>query len=341
MGALLVIAGMLSRRRDWRVWLPLMVYPMVIVAVMSTVVFHHDRHLVPTMGILSLFAALGLQSVARFDVRPAVLLGVAALGLPLFTSATYATHIARPGTRDRAVDWIEAHLDRGSRVLTTINDIGISKRRYEVLGRTLRPSSDRLLSLHMDAVIARPLRDKKLVEDLQPGFLAEPDHPAAGPPIGVYTVPPQLRPRYVPVFLEASWLSASDAPQRVGRMVDGRFATGWRSANPQKVGTWIEVSLPSSVLLGKIELALGRHPLRHREGLRLFVTYDGEEWERVRAVRGRPEPRRQVPGGEGASQVLIIEPALVSGVRLVTSKERSKPWFVAELKLFALSDTEP
>jgi len=341
LGALLMVVGMVSRRREWRRWLPLMVYPTVIVAVMSTAVFHHDRHLVPAIGILSLFAALGLQHVSRYDVRPAVLLGIAALGLPLFTSATYVIHVARPGTRDRAVDWIEAHLEHGSRVLTTMNDIGISKRRYEVMDRTLTASSDRLLSLHMDAVVARPLSDKKLVEYLEPRLLANPEHPSAGPLIGVYFVPPWLRPRYAPVPLDTAWLSASHAPHRVGRMVDGRPATGGRSANPQKAGAWIEVRLPASVLLGKVELALGRHPMRYGERLRLFVTDDGEEWERIRVVQGRPDPRRQVPGGEGESQVLIIEPVLVSGIRLVTSKERSKPWFVAELRLFALSDTEP
>ena len=41
-----------SARRDWRRWLPLWVFPLTVVAVFSTAEVHHDRFLLPALGVL-------------------------------------------------------------------------------------------------------------------------------------------------------------------------------------------------------------------------------------------------------------------------------------------------
>ncbi len=52
-GLALVAAGALLAARDWRRWLGLLIYPAVVIGVLSTAEIHFDRHLVPMIGVLS------------------------------------------------------------------------------------------------------------------------------------------------------------------------------------------------------------------------------------------------------------------------------------------------
>ena len=53
-GVLFAVAGIALGRRQWRDWLPLLVFPLVTVAAFSTATIHQERFLVPALGVLAL-----------------------------------------------------------------------------------------------------------------------------------------------------------------------------------------------------------------------------------------------------------------------------------------------
>ncbi|HEY3119781.1 MAG TPA: glycosyltransferase family 39 protein, partial [Vicinamibacteria bacterium] len=57
LGAVLLAAGTALALLDWRRWLPLVLHPLVTLAVHSTAEVRYDRFLVPTTGVLCLLAA--------------------------------------------------------------------------------------------------------------------------------------------------------------------------------------------------------------------------------------------------------------------------------------------
>ena len=61
----LAVAGVWLARRDWRRWLPLWLLPLTIVAVFSTAEVHHDRFVVPALGVIALCAGDAARSPGR------------------------------------------------------------------------------------------------------------------------------------------------------------------------------------------------------------------------------------------------------------------------------------
>src|SRR5262249_41782409 len=116
-------------------------------------------------------------------------------------------------------------------------------------------------------------------------------------------------PRYTPVPLEAAWLKASVNAAALPALVDGRTDTYWTTTGPQLAGETIDIDLPAPVVLGRVELALGRRPFRYGSKLRLLVSDDGVEWRRLRVVPGRPPLEEQARPPQEAGQVLLPRPS--------------------------------
>jgi hypothetical protein len=98
------------------------------------------------------------------------------------------------------------------------------------------------------------------------------------------------------------------------------------------------VNFPAPVIVGRIELLLGNRPLRYAKNLHLRIAQEEGEWTRIGYVHGRPDVRRQVPGGEGSSEVLIFQPVRLQRLRIVQMGERFRPWAIAELRVDLLEE---
>jgi hypothetical protein len=338
-GMVLAVLGLFSVRRDWREWLPLAIFPFVTVAVFSTAELHHDRFLVPALGVIAVFSAKGVEFIAKRRRQAAVVAILVATGLPLWTSLVYVRDVSLPGTRDLALDWVEANLSDGSRVLNGVKGMGFDRHRLEVLSTRGAFTQNQLLSAHVDlVVVTNPTPEDPFVGPLRRLYLAEPENPLAGPRIGLYVAPESYRPSYNRALIEPGWLAVSENQDRLPHLIDGRLATAWRTAGPQRPGSWVQVNFPAPVIVGRIELLLGNRPLRYAKNLHLRIAREESEWKRIGYVHGRPDVRRQVPGGEGSSEVLIFQPVRLQRFRIVQMGERFRPWAIAELRVDLLEE---
>src|SRR6185369_2709902 len=84
---------------------------------------------------------------------PAVMLALGAAVLPGVESARYAIGLRQPSSKDLALDWVNAHVPEGARVVTGVDGLGLDRARYEVmpLGDAL---AARLRAADAQAVIA-------------------------------------------------------------------------------------------------------------------------------------------------------------------------------------------
>jgi hypothetical protein len=339
-GVFLVILGLVPIRREWRKWVPLLMFPVTTVAVFATAEVHHDRFLLPALGVLALMAGRAVDFLSQKHAPATLGLTLLAVAFPLVSSVSYVRDISKPSTRDRALDWIEANLSPGARILSTLPDLVPDGSCFELLKADESPKHFGLQSLHADIVLVRPEDQTETREGLELVLEIQPKNVHAGPPLLLYTVPDALRPRYETVPIDSSWLSASENGESVENLVDGLAATYWETEGSQGPGDWIQVDLPEPVLVGRVELSLGDRPLRYPRRLRLEgpVRDDQghEAWRKIPHVPGRPGIRRQFTGNGGASQVLLLSPTPVRSLRVVQTGERTKPWAVAEIRLDAL-----
>jgi hypothetical protein len=323
----LAAAGVWLSRREWRRWLPLWLFPLTLVAVFSTAEVHHDRFVVPALGVIALCAG---EAARRIGGRrwAWVLAGAAALG-PLRSSVDYVGGIRQPSTRDLALDRIDASVPPGGTVVTTITDLGVPRDRYRVLPTVgLDEGRARLLAEHADAVVAQPVADDALLRDLRTVAVIEPPNRHAGPPL-VLAVP--LHPaRYEPVDLRSAVVAASEAPERVFALFDGDAGTSWMTAGPQG-NDWIEVALPHPVRLGRVELRVPGRGRLYGRNIHVLVEGPSGSLARVAVVSGLPPIE---PGAAaGARQLLIFAPVLTSRIRLAQVAAAARPWGVAELRI--------
>src|SRR5262249_14774704 len=184
-----------------------------------------------------------------------------------------------------------------------------------------------------------PSLDASVVEGLTLVFTARDDRAEAGPEMSVYAVPDTVRSRYTPVPLEAGWLKASSNVATLPALVDGQTDTYWATTGPHQSADWVELDLPAPVVLGRVELALGRRPFRYGSKLHLLVSDDGVEWRRLRVVPGRPPVEEQARPLKEASQVLLPEPSRTRRIRIEQTGKSDRVWSIAELRGFALADT--
>jgi Dolichyl-phosphate-mannose-protein mannosyltransferase/F5/8 type C domain len=331
LGAALIVAGAVRAIRDWRRWAPLLAFPVLTVAVFSTAEVHHERFLVPTLGILAIVAALPIEAVARFRTSAAWLLALLAAVHPLRLSMDYVSGISQPGTKDLALDWIESNVAEGSRILTSVRDLGIDRRRYEVLAVDRLDERTRTLALDVDVVVSAN-EEADLAGQLEMRHRETPATIHSGLEIRIAAAKTPRDVRFRRLDLDRRWVTTSESTEAASALVDGDPSTAWRTEAAQRPGTWIEIRLPSASVVARIETRLaGRR--QFARNLHLYVTEDGHQWRRIAVMQGRPPVDEQV--GE-ASQLLLFEPIRVCGLRLVQVGERERPWAVAELSIWAL-----
>jgi hypothetical protein len=300
---------------------------------LATAERRYDRLLVPALGVFALLAARGLQAIGRRHPAAGWALAAAAVSFPLASSAGYLRQQLKPSTWDSALDVVGSQAAPGSRILTTETDLGLDRERFEVVHATGAAALDDLVARNADLVVADPRRPLDAT-GLRRLLALNPARPEDGPPVAVYAVPDAARPPYSPFPLARARLTASEGADTLELMRDGRLDTDWHTDGPQRPGQWVQVDLPEEVVLGRLELALGRRVQRHGRDLHLMVTEDGKEWRRVRAAAGRA-PVDEQPA-DGASEVFIVEPVRVRGVRLEQMGRDDRRWAIAEVRLDTL-----
>ena len=334
-GLLLMLVGLFPSLRDWRRWGPLLFFPAVVLAVFSTTEVHHDRFLVPTLGVLTLL--VGRTAEHLYRLHPATIaLTLVALAPPLYSSVSYVRDISRPATRDQALNWMETNLVPGSRLLSPLTDVGGHENQFEILKASDSPERFQLQLANTSLVMLRPADEETYNIGLPLAVAIEPENVYSGPPLRLYRVPERSRPNYQRIPIEPSWLSASGGRERIPKLVDDRLASHWETEGDQRPGNWIQVRFPTPVTAGRIELSSGDRPLRSARRLRLEGLTDEEVWKEITFVMGRPGLKRQVLDEAGPSQVLVFEPTVVRGLRLFQTGRRTKPWSIAEFRVDAV-----
>jgi hypothetical protein len=323
----LAAAGLLFRLGDFRRLAPLALVPAAAVAVFATAEVGYDRLLLFSVGVLAALAGLGLAACLRLGRPAAALVAAVAVLPPLLRSRDYLSAIARPSTRDLALDWIEANLAEGSLVVSGLPDLGLARGRFEVLGAAdggeemavLLPEADLVVTLRADLAEARPL------------FVARPSSPYSGPPVHLVRA---LHPaRYRALALRPEWVFASEEQHLAAALVDGDVATAWQTRGPQSPGAFLEVRLPLAARLGRIELLLAGRGRQYAGSIEVLVRDRDRAWRTARALALRPPVRNQAPTRGPHSQAFVLAPAPVEAVRLVQGGERVRPWAVTELVL--------
>lgn len=307
---------------------------------MATAEIHFDRHLVPTIGVLSVLAGRAVASIAKRSPLAAVAAVVAAAALPLAATVDYVRGISVPGTRDAVVDWIDRNVPAGSRVVSSVGELGLDRGRYEVVEVPRIDERSRPLALHADAVVSGPGDSEPVVRQLATLFAADPPNPHAGPRLVVSAPPPEDRPAFELLRPAPQWLSASEAPERLPALVDDDRRTAWMTSGAQSPGAWIRIDLPEPRTIGGLQLVLRGRGRTYAKNLHVFATEDGKDWARVDVLQGRPPVVAQLPSPEGPAQVLIFAPRRVKALRIEQVGRRLRPWGVAELRLFAVPQTK-
>lgn len=339
LGALLALAGLPLCMRRASAWAPFLVLPVLTALVFATSGYRFERHLIPSMSIVALAAGLTLQTLGERWPRSTLALALICLAPPLHASCSYLAQIGAPSTRDRVADHVSERRTTG-RVWTSDPFIVFDRERFETLRAPRRRHHlrDQLWAMRQaDIVVTRPADEPA---GFLPGVTPSSFRPVGrfgGPHLLVREVPGSLRPRFVPVSLARTRLTASAHQTNVDLVRDGRLDTYWHVKARAGVPEWVEVRLRTPVRLGRVELRLGERSRDAGRGLHLKGSMDGKRWFRVRTASGRPPTRDQLASLGGFSEILLFEPALVQAVR-VERRAGARRWSIAELVLSAVQD---
>ncbi|HEY6547287.1 MAG TPA: glycosyltransferase family 39 protein [Vicinamibacteria bacterium] len=340
---LLAAYGLVRVRRERRAWAPLLTLALVTLAVMGTSRLRFDRHMLPSLGVPILLAALGLEAAGARRRGSFVLLAAGVVAVPLWSTVTYLRAIGVPSTRDRTLDWMRVHVEDGLRVLSSVELFDADRDRLEVLtSGPLRPDQ-RLQALNVDFLVVGGEDDPRVLEGLTLEFVSAAANRFSGTELRVFSVPPALRPRYRTLEARPPQLRASVEPDRAGLAVDGRRDTSWSTGRPQRAGDWIEVAWAEEVRVARIELRLDSHPRRQGRALRVLVAPEqGAAWSAVPSAPGRPPVEHQGPSRDGFSQILLLPPTRGRLFRLELIRDAAHQWAVSEVRFDDLeSASEP
>lgn len=334
--ALLCLGGLLPAFRSGRVWAPLLLLPVTAVAVLATSDVKHDRFLLPALSVAFVLAGMGAERLAGARRAAFVLVAAVAAALPLFSSLTYLRGVVSPSTRDVALDVVEATASPGSRVVSSVERLGLDPSRVEVMPLDGLGRGQRAQILEADLVVSTENDDAEAVAGLEKVREVEPVNPWNGPGITVWRVPASVRPVRRRLRLEPAWLSASENLAELPQAVDGRDDTWWRTETVQQPGDWLQVTLPEPARLDRLELDVdGNGRLGARE-LKLLVSADGRDFVEAATRPGRPALDDQRVEGMSHSQVFLLTPPVEArALRLVLTRPGAHRWGVAELRLDA------
>jgi len=334
LGAVLALAGCVLVRREWRTWLPMLLHTLTSLVVFSTADIRYERHMVPTLGVIVLLAAKGIDTLGKTGAR-VTLLALATAVPPFVESVAYLRSVGRPSGWDRALDWINANVPPDARIVNSYPSFGLDHTRFEVVPTLGVPQLDRLLALHADVYVTRPDAENESAAGFREVFRARASR--YDPPLVVYTMPASVRPVYRPVDLRQARLTASENAADVRAVLGDIPHRSWSTARPQRPGQWLEVELASPVMLAKVELGLGGHPARYPRRLRLFGALDGRGWRRLRTLSVTPSFEEQMSRCSEVRDILIFEPTLLRAIRLVQVGNADRRWGIARLQLSAVA----
>jgi hypothetical protein len=319
--------GLLAAARAPRRWGPLVLVPVLAIAVFSTSQVRHDRFLLPAMVVGFALAAAGFQIVWELSRRLGILVAVVAIGLPLVASARYVSDVSRPGTGDRALDWAATEIPAGARVLTRI-DLGLDRSRMEVLN--VPRLADRPLVLASEYVVATDRDAPAVLAGLVPRATFAPKGRYDGPPITVYAVPEALR-RRVYTSIAGAKLTASSGVAALPAIADDDPATWWHTDEVQRAGDFVHLELDREVPLNGIELELGDSARFAARELKVEIRWTGR-WIAKPFLEGRTRPEAQLPP---VSQVLLFDPPVrADRIRLTLLRNSGRRWGMAGLRLW-------
>jgi len=333
--SLLAVVAVILLRREWRTWLPLVLLPLTAVAVMASGQSRADRHLLPSLVVPLLLAAVAVDRLLRSRMAFVAASGLLA-SLPLAASVEYLRSITGPLTRDRVIDWAEAHVPAGARVVTGVPLLGLDATRWEVLELARLKEENTPQLLEADFVFATSLDAPAALLGLEPLFTAERESRAEGPVITVFGVPSKLRPSYRVLVLDKDMLSASENPTDVPLACDGRQDTWWRTENVQAPGDFFQVTLREPARVGRVRLELGDNPKFVAKRLQVLVSQDGKQFQGARALPGRPGVDNQIAPGPKSQVLLLVPPVTARVIRLRQDALGARRWGIAEILIEAL-----
>jgi len=332
-GAALAVLGLVGLRRRYPSLAPLAVHAFTTLAVMSTADLRFQRHLVPILPGLWLLAASVLEPLeGRWRRGRWLLVGVVAL-MPLSRSAAYVRDVYRPSTRDRAADWITQHQPHGTRILTLL-PLGLDRSRYEVTWDVRDPRERRLIAPEMDLIVSY-VAEPTVLPGLERLATIPTLGPANGAPITLWRVPDRLRLPYRAVSPDRMTLVASTEEGSLDAAKDRNPETFWSVKRRTKRPVRFGATFVSPLRIGRLVLDLGSRPRWYRSELKVEVATEPGKWHRVPSANARPESPLQV-WGDGYSQILLIEPVEVWGVRLIYQGRHA--WGFCELHLDELEN---
>ena len=314
LGAGLIPVGLWLRRRQWREFVALALLPVLTVAVFSTATVHEERFLVPVLGLLAVFASAG--ATALLQRGPVLALAVVAgiLGPPLMHSLQFLTAISRPGTRDRAADWIEQNLPPGGRVLTTLGaDLGLDRSRFKVVRVDQLDDSSFFPALGMKVIVVGPGDDHRLIARLRKLFVAPPETPWSGPRIRVLAPPPELVPVFEPLDLSRAEVRA------------------WTSGVPS-----LQIDLAAPAIVARVRLPGEGVAQGRRSGSRLSI-FVGEPGQLLHKVHAFPAEY----DATGEPLTFVFAPELASTIRMGFFGSLAPPWTRGQIQLDTVRTPPP
>lgn len=335
--AALALAGLFLGVRAGRQWWSLAVLPLFTVLLFSTADVVRVRFLIPTLGVLAVFAGYTFDRLAARTRPPlAALLAAAALAIPLAESVRDVASLVRPGPRDRAADWLAANAPDGARVVMTAQAALGLPARLEVLRVDGLDGRAWLAAREADFVVSGGGDDRRVVRQLSRVQVMRPDRPAMGGSVVVSSVPDPVRRSYEPVPVSPGLLSASSS-EGLERLCDGDRATVWRLPGARETSGWLQVELPAPVALGRVELLL-EDGAKEAPNLSLAASEDGRRWAPIAAVSARPGVAEQAGP---PSQVLVFDPVRARRLRVLATGSAARTWAVAEVNLDAVRPPLP
>ena len=342
LAAALALAGVVyAWRRERDLWMPALLHPLVVLFVMSTPALVFPRLILPAMGVVSLLAGLAVEALWTRSRAAAVATALVAAALPLRIAVPWVLRTAQPSAQDRALDWIDARVPAGARILETRPDarvggrggatLGVDRTRFVFFEHFADEDRDGLALLvrHVDYAITGPGAGGRWGEGLRVQYQA---HGPQGALI-LQVKAPAVRATYVPVPLTAAAVTTSHGP--AAPLVDGDPRSVWRTPQRADGTEWIAVDLRVATPVCRVDAAVPQ-ALRHEPELALEVKRgDSEDWQPVRSVMARPPLLEQAAHGHPLAQQLVTDPGRVRALRLRQLGRRTEPWSVAELSVYA------
>jgi mono/diheme cytochrome c family protein/glucose/arabinose dehydrogenase len=134
-----------------------------------------------------------------------------------------------------------------------------------------------------------------------------------------------------PIGSPKSWkLTASDNPQDLHLMVDGKLDTKWSSKIDQKPGMWVQIELPETSLVGGLWIDHGKSYREFTRGYEVQISNDGQTWSK---------PIAKGKCSIGPNQISFA-PVKTRFIRITQTgklkgNENNIPWSIDELQVVA------